>query len=262
MALYANENRWDDIVLQVAATVGDVEPALIKAVIGCESSFAWLGDLVKGSVMDHPSALDRYEAHLNTHSVGPMQVLPPTASWFAGKTITRENLWDPWTNIFYGASYLSAALNGWRPGSGGTRKYGHPKTSDVRQVAAWYNGGFGVATPWPAGVVRYADCVQRNYRYFRDYAVANAAAAPAGTDSILGIPVVSAEEMGQPDVTIQVAGRGAASVFDVLDEAPAGNGAAPPPSAQPRTEPVAEVGTFWWLLALGAGVLLWANRRR
>lgn len=275
--LYRNENRWDEIVMQVSASVGDVEPALVKAVIGCESSFAWLGDTRNGEVIDHPSDIDRYESHLNTYSVGPMQVLPATASWFAGRTITREALWDPWTCIFYGASYLSAAVNGWRPGKGGTRVYGHPKARDVRQAAAWYNGGFWVKEPWPSSVQRYAECVAKNYTYFRDVAIANAVQAPS-IDNILGIPVVTPDQMGPVDVWINVPGSGtpapSAAIPDpwtippgydptlvsepmLPEDAPV---YAPDPRIRPRPEPADT--SIWALLLIGAAALLFSQRKR
>lgn len=155
MALYANEDRWDPTI-RAEAAAEKVPVALVKAVVGNETAFRWVGDSHpgRGTLVQDPADLDREEPRIADASVGVMQILTGTASWVMGRQFTREELRDPATNIQVGVRYLSMLFNGWRPlhkwdGQGnllrteriiprGLRGY------TVEETLAAYNGGPGI----------------------------------------------------------------------------------------------------------------------
>ncbi len=155
MALYANEDRWDPI-LRAEATAEGLPVALVKAVVGNETAFRWVGDPhpVRGTLIQQPADLDREERRIADASIGVMQILTGTATWVMGQKFTREDLRDPATNIRVGVRYLSMLFNGWRPqhrwdGQGnlvGTSriKPGGMRGLTVEETLAAYNGGPGI----------------------------------------------------------------------------------------------------------------------
>lgn len=154
--MYANEDRWDPLVRPIAGAEGVPVP-LVKAVIGNETAFRWVGDPhpVKGTLIQSPADLDREEPRIADASVGVMQILTGTASWVMGDRVTREELRDPATNIRVGSRYLSMLLNGWRPRHvyEGTRLArterivpAGVRPLTIEETLAAYNGGPGILT--------------------------------------------------------------------------------------------------------------------
>lgn len=88
---FARENDFDDIVTE-AGRAWDVEPSLIKAVIGAESEF-------------NPRAY-RAEPKIGDASYGLMQILYGTARQI-GFTGERTQLYDPVTNVRLGTRFLA-----------------------------------------------------------------------------------------------------------------------------------------------------------
>ncbi|MCP4899812.1 MAG: lytic transglycosylase domain-containing protein [bacterium] len=109
MAKWLRENAFDDLIV-VAARNYNVDPLLIKAVIGRESGF-------------NPNAQLKEVAD---SSRGLMQILEKTARGigFSGPV---ERLFDPQTNITYGTKYLKQML---------------ASSPDVESAISRYNGGY------------------------------------------------------------------------------------------------------------------------
>ncbi len=155
MALYANEDRWDPII-RAEAAAERVPTALVKAVVGNETAFRWVGDPhpVRGTLIQSPADLDREEARVSDASVGVMQILTGTAAWVMGEKFTREDLRHPATNIRVGVRYLSMLFNGWRPLHTFDRQGNLVRTQrripqgvrgfTVDETLAAYNGGPGI----------------------------------------------------------------------------------------------------------------------
>jgi len=105
----------------VEAHAGDIDPAVILAVIMAESSF-------RPNVQSHAGAQ------------GLMQLMPATAEWVAGlmgKTdFDPETIWDPEVNIALGSFYLN-----WLK-----RRY----SGDLSLAIAAYNAGQGRVNGWLA----------------------------------------------------------------------------------------------------------------
>lgn len=163
---FSHENDYDDAV-QMAAARWNVDPSIIKGVIGQESNFiptayrfepyispttgkprVWLGP-----TPDFPQGGDA--------SFGLMQMLVRTARLF-GFTGPKEDLYDPATNVDLGTHYLSNLIT----------KYtalGKP----LQNALSEYNGGsgstFGGA---PAGGPftnqAYVNNVMSNISYFQE----------------------------------------------------------------------------------------------
>lgn len=115
--MFAHEHDFDSAV-QAAALDTGVEPALLKAVIGHESQF-------------NPAAT-RQEPAIGDQSVGLMQVLYATAQAHGyqgpvGSPSNLTGLYDPPTNILYGARELASRL---------------AQTSSVASAVSAYNGGY------------------------------------------------------------------------------------------------------------------------
>jgi soluble lytic murein transglycosylase-like protein len=89
--IYKKENLYDDLIIKYANKYG-IDPALLKAIITIESAFY--------------EKSYRYEPHRNDSSYGLVQILYQTAKnlGFKGKP---TDLYDPETNINYGAKFLS-----------------------------------------------------------------------------------------------------------------------------------------------------------
>jgi soluble lytic murein transglycosylase-like protein len=81
---------------------------------------------------------------------GLMQITPLTAKDIAAKYLKKPvksyNLWDPRTNIEFGAAYLA-----WLRGQFGEVNQGPSWNSTIELVAAGYNGGPGAANSLEAG---------------------------------------------------------------------------------------------------------------
>jgi len=75
---------------------------------------------------------------------GLMQITPPTAQDIAAKFLKKPtnsyNLWDPRTNIEFGAAYLAYLRDQF-----GTAQQGPSWDTSVELIAAGYNGGPGAA---------------------------------------------------------------------------------------------------------------------
>lgn len=182
-APYAAENRYNPEI-GVAANAYGVPVALIKAIIGAESSF------VNGAA--------------SSSSYGLMQLYPPTARTFDPNVTVDQLRNDAGINIDIGTRYLRRLLN----------LFG----DDLEAVASAYNAGEGNAkratapyrfcaewkvTPKPAGATLDRDCktivnvqvgefpnqryyvdrVMFNYRY---YQAQEAAATPVYTGPAYG----------------------------------------------------------------------------
>jgi len=97
----------------------DLEPALIAAVILCESSF-------------------NREAISSDEARGLMQIIPDTAQWIADTTgepdFTHERLYEPELNIRMGAWYLNYLANLF--------------DNDVRKMVCGYHAGQGNVAVW------------------------------------------------------------------------------------------------------------------
>lgn len=85
--------KYTSIIRECAAEY-DLEPAYIAAIIMAESSY-------------RPDVVSSADAR------GLMQLLPSTGKWISGKLggeFTEEDLFDPETNVRYGAWYLNFLL--------------------------------------------------------------------------------------------------------------------------------------------------------
>jgi len=105
----------------IEANAGEIDPAVILAVIMAESSF-------RPYVQSHAGAQ------------GLMQLMPTTAEWVAqlmGKTdFDPETIWDPEVNIALGSFYLNWLM----------RRY----NGDINLAVAAYNAGQGRVNSWLA----------------------------------------------------------------------------------------------------------------
>lgn len=122
--MWANEDTWN-AEIQQAARDFSVPATLIKAIIGQESQF-------------NPSAY-RAEVAVNDASRGLMQILYATARG-EGYVGTADGLFDPYTNIHYGTSYLAGQL---------ARASG-----SVRGGVSAYNGGWNPSVGFGAPVTK------------------------------------------------------------------------------------------------------------
>ena len=118
--MFTRENEYDPIVAE-AGKAWEVEPALIKAIIGAESEFT-------------PTAY-RAEPRLGDASYGLMQLLYATAK-LLGYTGSTAGLYDPTTNIRLGTRYLRDLIK-----TAGARGYG------VDSAISAYNAGFSTVRP-------------------------------------------------------------------------------------------------------------------
>jgi len=110
----------DTSIIRTQAADKRLDPALIAAVIYCESKFE-----------PHPSSAG---------AQGLMQILPATASYLArlsgGRTFTVSDLATPSVNVAYGSYYLRYLLD-------------HYGGNEVLALAA-YNGGLSNVDRWVA----------------------------------------------------------------------------------------------------------------
>lgn len=109
--LFSNEYKYDKIIANASQTFG-VPFSLIKGIIALESGF------------DEKSY--RFEPHLNDASYGLMQIMYNTAKGL-GYEGTKEGLFTPETNIFYGTKFISNL---------------HKKYPNIFDVIASYNMGY------------------------------------------------------------------------------------------------------------------------
>lgn len=115
---WANETKWDSAIQTAAGNYG-IPADLIRAVIATESQFT-------------PN-VSRNEPAIKDASIGLMQILYGTAQGEGytgpvGDAKALSGLYDPFTNITYGASYLAEQYN--RAGR------------DVARAFSAYNGGW------------------------------------------------------------------------------------------------------------------------
>jgi soluble lytic murein transglycosylase len=115
--------------IAAAATVYDVDPYLVAAVIKCESNF-------------DPQAIS------SAHSKGLMQVGDEAANDMASfgyvdeARYASDNLFDPETNIFYGTAYLSYLLERY---DGNEEAAIAAYNAGPRNVDEWMNVGNALA---------------------------------------------------------------------------------------------------------------------
>lgn len=149
-AVLVSQDTLTPLINQVAEKYG-IEPALVKAIIKCES--------------DWNINASRYEAHLNDSSWGLMQVLLATAKWMLGNNdLTITQLIQPQTNLEAGVKYLSY-LKGRFPNS-------------LMDVIASYNAG----SPKKKADGSYINqaYVNKVYGYYVVYSTLDSIATPAG----------------------------------------------------------------------------------
>ena len=126
-------------IIDGAAEGYQVAGSLIQAIIKTESNF-------------DPTAT-RYEAKLNTSSAGLMQLLPSTASSVMGKTLTVQDLFDPYTNITAGTKYLKQQLDKYK--------------NDIPLAVSAYNAGHALVDSHGAIVNSdYVNKVVSNYQMY------------------------------------------------------------------------------------------------
>ena len=171
MSRWANEDLWAGVIAGAAARHG-IPVALLNAVIAVESGF-------------RPDAY-RPEVAIGDGSAGLTQILLGTArgegyAGVLGEGGNLTGLFDPATNIEYGASYLarqytrasgdirgaaSAYNGGWRPSLG----FGVPATVPLTVVLARDALGNvlrrATVQPGQYGNQSYVDAVMGNYDYF------------------------------------------------------------------------------------------------
>lgn len=130
---------YDKTIDAIANEIG-VDSNLIKAIIMTESNY-------------NPTAT-RYEPKLNESSSGLMQLLPSTASSVLGKTVTTQDLFDPYTNILAGAKYIKQQLDKYK--------------GNVPLAVSAYNAGHALVSS--SGTIVNSDYVNKvtsNLEYFR-----------------------------------------------------------------------------------------------
>ena len=152
------ERRYDPLILAASQRYG-IDPALVKAVIWRESRF-------------HASARGR------VGEIGLMQVREPAAyEWAAAEkkpNFSPRFLYDPDTNIFAGAWYLSQLLKRYR-GTGDPVAYALADYNAGRtHVLRWMHGAaktnsaeFLQRMDFP-GTRRYIESVRRRYEHYKD----------------------------------------------------------------------------------------------
>ena len=118
--MFTHENDFNPIINE-AGQAWDVEPALIKAVIGAESQFV-------------PSAY-RAEPQIGDASYGLMQLLYGTAK-LLGYTGATSGLYDPTTNIRLGTRFLADLI-----------KTADKRGYSVDSAISAYNAGFSAERP-------------------------------------------------------------------------------------------------------------------
>jgi soluble lytic murein transglycosylase-like protein len=118
--LFPNEDAYDGLIQQ-AASDNSLDPALIKGIIAQESNFV--------------ARAYRAEPQINDASYGLMQLLYQTAKGM-GYTGTAQGLFDPATNIQYGAAFLSDLIR-----QSDNAGYG------VESAISAYNAGFSSDRP-------------------------------------------------------------------------------------------------------------------
>ncbi len=101
------------------AEENDLDPALVYAVIKCESSF-------------------KSDAVSSVGAVGLMQITPDTFDWLLTKTgeqdrYDTDDLYDPEVNIQYGTYFLKLLLK---------------EFSDVKTAVTAYHAGMGIVGKW------------------------------------------------------------------------------------------------------------------
>lgn len=172
MPRWTNEDTFNSIVDRVGARY-NVDPDLIKAIIGQESAF-------------RPTAY-RPEPAIADASIGLMQILLATArgegySGPAGDAKNLTGLYDPATNITFGTAYLESQLarahgdmqaaisaynGGWRPDIGFGAKATKPLTICLARDTA---GKCIQSRDVKAGEFAnqpYVNAVMANYQYFK-----------------------------------------------------------------------------------------------
>ena len=150
------------------ASKNELDPALVSAIILCESSF-------------DPSAESRLGAR------GLMQLMEPTAQWAADKLdeedgYTFDKLYDPETNVRFGTWYLGYL----------SRRF----DGDMLKVVCAYHAGQGNVDAWlenpkysadgktletvpEGGTATYAQRVMKAYEIYRKYYFSPQLSAPA-----------------------------------------------------------------------------------
>lgn len=158
---------YADLINRYAAQ-NELDPALVSAIILCESSF-------------DPSAESRLGAR------GLMQLMEPTAEWAADKLdeedgYTFDKLYDPETNVRFGTWYLGYL----------SRRF----DGDMLKVVCAYHAGQGNVDAWlenpkysadgktlqtvpEGGTATYAQRVMKAYEIYRKYYFSPQLTAPA-----------------------------------------------------------------------------------
>jgi soluble lytic murein transglycosylase-like protein len=111
LKLFENEDKFDNEILKVSQEE-NVPFALLKGIIALESNF-------------NPKEY-KYEPHIKDASYGLMQILYKTAKGLGFKGQPYE-LYDPYTNIKYGAKYIKNLMT---------------KYNNIYDIIASYNMGF------------------------------------------------------------------------------------------------------------------------
>ena len=117
----ASHPLYYEFAIRRSAEENQLDPALISAVILCESSF-------------HPNAVSRLGAR------GLMQIMEETAGWIAHRMgeddsgYSFDSLFDPETNIRYGTWYLGYL----------SRRFG----ADTKKIICAYHAGQGNVESW------------------------------------------------------------------------------------------------------------------
>lgn len=121
----ATVKRWEQPVQEMAQKY-KIDPNLLAIIMTLESG-------------GYPKAISGADAQ------GLMQVTPPTAkdiaAKFLQKPVTTYDLYDPHTNIEFGAAYLAYLRDRF-----GTPQQGPSWDTTVELMAAGYNGGPGAAS--------------------------------------------------------------------------------------------------------------------
>lgn len=121
--------RWD-IQIGTVATRYNIDPNLLAIIMTMESG--------------------GYSRADSGQAEGLMQIAPATAGDIAKRYLKQSteqyDIWDPQTNIEFGAAYLAKLRDIY-----GTPQQGPFWTSTVELIAAAYNGGFGAANALEQG---------------------------------------------------------------------------------------------------------------
>jgi hypothetical protein len=169
---WLNEEKWDADI-QHAASAHNVPANLIRAIIATESQF-------------RPGA-KRDEVKIGDASIGLMQILTATArgegyTGDVGDPAALSGLYDPATNVFFGASYLatqyrrassdpartfSAYNGGWRPELGFGTRATRETTICLARDAKGNCIKTRVVRPGEFGNQPYVDAALANLNYFQ-----------------------------------------------------------------------------------------------